>query len=156
MSTTPKAVKIFGREPAVLLGLVGSAIALFVALFGARLSLDGDFTAVAMAVVSAALGFYSAWATKDTLLGVSVGLVKALISLGLYFGLDMSVELQASVMLFVEALVGFWQRTQTSPVADPVDPSPTQVAASPVTVDDPDVQRRVLVDLDHAYEPGAD
>lgn len=135
----PRAVKVFGREPAVLLGLIGSAIALFVVLFGADLSLDGDFTAVAMAVVSAALGFYSAWATRDTLLGVSVGLVKALISLGLYFGLDLSVELQAAVMLFVESFVGFWQRTQTSPLADPVDPSPQQVTPSPL--DEPGAHR---------------
>lgn len=130
--TTSPAVKVFGREPAVLLGLIGSAVALFVVIFGGALGLTGDFTAIAMAVISAALGFYSAWVTKDTLLGVSVGLVKAIISLGLYFGLDVPVETQAAVMLFVEAFIGFYQRTQTSPVSDPVDPSPAQVVESPL------------------------
>lgn len=133
-TTAPAAVKIFGREPAVFLGLAEATLALFVVLVGAQVGLTGEFTAVALAVVSAGVGVYSAVATKDTLLGVGTGLVKAVIGLALYFGLDLSMEAQASLVAFTAAAVGFFQRTQTSPIAAPVDPSPTQVAESPVEV----------------------
>ena len=115
---TPTAIRVFGREPAVFLGLAEATLALFVVLAGAPLGLDANFTVVALAVVSAGVGLYSAWATEETLLGVGTGLTKALIGLSLYFGLDLSLETQATVVAFTAAAIGFWQRTQTSPVVD--------------------------------------
>ena len=90
MTSTPKAIKLFGREPAALLG-------------------------------------------------VATGLAKAVIMLVVYYGVTLTDGQIAAVVTLVPLLVGFWQRTQTSPVAAPVDPSPTQVTASPVDVTDPNV-----------------
>lgn len=131
-----RARTIFGREPAAWVGLLEGIVALLVLLpVASRLNLTQEWAVLFMAVVSAGAGLYTAWATKDTALGAITGFVKAVIGLVAYYGLDVSVEVQASVMALVPILFGFFQRTQTSPVGFPRDPSPTQV----VPVLDPSV-----------------
>lgn len=126
----PKAITIFGREPAAWLGLLEALIATLVVF---RLGITFEASVLLMAFVSAAIGAYSAWATKDTMLGVIVGLVKSGIGLWSYYGLQLDEQQVAAIVTVSAVLVGFYQRTQTSPVAAPVDPSPEQV----VPVDPP-------------------
>jgi hypothetical protein len=131
MDTKPqRALTIFGREPAAWLGLIEAALALFVAFpIAQRAGIDSTFVVLFMAVVSAAFGVYTAFATKDQALGYIVGLVKAGIALAAYFRLELSPEQTALVVAFVAVAVGFFQRSQTSPVVDSVvvSPSPTPV-----------------------------
>lgn len=124
---------IFGREPAAWVGLVEAFIAVLVLLpVAGALNIDQEWAVLFMAVVSAGAGVFTAWATKDTALGAITGLVKALIGLVAYYGLDLGPELQASVLALTAVVIGFFQRTQTSPIAFPVDPSPAQVVPVPM------------------------
>ncbi|NUP03553.1 MAG: hypothetical protein HOW59_37085 [Nonomuraea sp.] len=127
----PRAVRIFGREPAALLGIIEALLAALVA-FG--LGVTNESSGLIAAVISLAIGAYSAWATKDTLLGVLTGLAKAIVALVVYYGVTLTAEQIGAIVTLVPVFVGFWQRTQTTPVAAPVDPSPTQVTPSPVDV----------------------
>ena len=133
-TTVPAGVRIFGREPAVILAFIEAVLMTVVAVFGRQLGLDGGFTVVVLALCSALLGAWSAWATVDTRLGAVLGAFRALLALLLYFGFELNVETQAAISALIAAGLGMWQRTQTTPVADPVSPSPEQVVASPVDV----------------------
>lgn len=120
----PRALTILGREPAAWVGLIEAVLALLV-VFAVGVSTES--AVLIMAVVSALAGVYTAWATRDTALGAIVGLAKASISLATYYGLNLTDGQQGALMALVPVLFGFWQRTQTAPVSDPVDPSPDQV-----------------------------
>lgn len=120
----PRAVTIFGREPAAWVGLIEAILAVLVAF---ALGISQETFGPILAVVSAAAGVYTAWATKDTMLGVIVGLAKAVIGLTAVCGLTLTDQQVAGVIALTAVTVGFFQRTQTSPVAAPVDPSPQQV-----------------------------
>ncbi|HEY1179328.1 MAG TPA: hypothetical protein VGF17_24500 [Phytomonospora sp.] len=132
MNTTPIPLRIFGREPAALLGIIEAVLAALVA-FG--LGVTNESSGLIAAVISLAIGAYSAWATKDTLLGVLTGLAKAIVALVVYYGVTLTPEQVAAVVTLVPVFVGFWQRTQTTPVAAPVDPSPAQVVPVAPTPD---------------------
>ncbi len=116
-------VLLGGREPAAWVGLIEAVLALLVVF---AIGVNPESAVLIMAVVSALAGLYTAWATKDTALGAILGLSKATISLVAYYGLTLTDGQQGALMAIVPVLFGFWQRTQTTPVADPVDPSPTQ------------------------------
>lgn len=121
--TAPAAVKVFGREPAVLLGVISSVLALASLLI---LHWSTDQLAVVMAFVVAGLDFYVAWATRDTLLSVATGLIKAAVILLAGFGLDLDPATVTAVILVMNAIFSAFVRTQTSPVAFP--PAPVVVA----------------------------
>ena len=127
---TPK-VLVLGREPAVLVGFIESVIALIVAF---QLGLDAEHASLVMAVVSSAFAVYMAWVIKDTLLGASVQLMKAALALAAGYGLDLSEQQQGAVLALIPVTFALWQRTQSSPVLYPIDPSPTQVVSSPPEV----------------------
>ena len=136
-----KARTIFGREPAAWVGLIEGVVGFIILLpVASALNIGPEWAVLFMAVVSSLAGLYTAWATKDTFLGAITGFAKAAIGLGAYYGLNLTPELQASLMSLVALLVGFWQRTQTSPVDFPRDPSPQQVVpvASDLSVEDGD------------------
>ncbi|WP_076260900.1 hypothetical protein [Intrasporangium flavum] len=116
----PKAITIFGREPAAWLGLIEAVLGVALA-FG--LGISQDTFGPIMAVVSAMVGVYSAWATKDTMLGVIVGLVKALVTLVAVYGLTLSDSQVGAVLAVTAVVVAFVQRSQTSPVIDNVAPA---------------------------------
>lgn len=127
-----KAPTIFGREPAAWVGLIEALVAVLVLLpVASALGINQQWAVLFMAVVSAAAGVFTAVATRDTALGAITGLVKAGIGLFAYYGLDASSEQQATILAATAVVVGFFQRTQTTPVANPVDPSPQQVSVQP-------------------------
>ena len=112
-----RARTIFGREPVAWVGFIEAVVAFLVVLpIAGALNIGPEWAVLFMAVVSSLSGLYTAWATQDTFLGAITGFTKAAIGLGAYYGLDLTPELQASLMSLVAVLVGFWQRTQTSPV----------------------------------------
>lgn len=138
--TAPRAITIFGRNPAVILGVVEAVLAALVAF---SLGVTNESAGLITAFISLAIGAYSAWATKDTSLGIWAGLAKAFLALVVYYGVHLTTDQIMAIVALVPILVGAYQRTQTSPVAFPVDPEPTQVTQSPV-------------DVETAIVPGAD
>jgi len=105
---------IFGREPALVAGLVKAVIALAVA-FG--LAWTNEQVSLVNAVVAALLGVYVAWATKDTLASAILALVDAVLSLLIGFGLNLSTNQTAAVIAVVTVVISMFNRTQTSPAA---------------------------------------
>lgn len=122
-----RAKTILGREPAAWVGLIEAGLALLVAFV---LDFDQEQTALIMAVVVAAFGLYTAWATHDTMLGVIVGFAKAVLALALGFGVTLTADQAATILAFVTVAAGFFQRTQTFPEGDPPAPLP---GATPVS-----------------------
>ncbi|WP_228994310.1 hypothetical protein [Streptomyces sp. DH8] len=107
-------MKILGREPAVLLGLVAVLVKL-VAAFGVEVS--GEQQAVINAVAAAAVGVTLAVMASDGVGAALLGFVQAAIALAVGFGLDWSAEQQAVVLSVAAAVVAMWDRTQvTAPV----------------------------------------
>lgn len=156
----PRAVKIFGREPAVILGFLESLVAALVVfpLIGGKLGLDDGFTVALMAVISGGFGAYSAWVTKDTTLGWFLGFIKGALALGAYFGLHLGVDTTAAIVTVAATVVGLFQRTQTAPAAFPVDVSPQQVVPVAPTPDVvvAGVQTEPAVELTLDDEPPVD
>lgn len=108
---------IFGREPAAVAALVQGVLALAVS-FGllAGVGIKGQVElAIVMGVVIAVLDVFVAYVTRATLLGVCVGLIKALIALGAVYGLTLTVEQTGALIAFLTVSLGLYQRTQTSP-----------------------------------------
>jgi hypothetical protein len=103
------------REPAFYVGLFEAVLAVLLSfgLFG----LTGEKVSLIMAVVVAGLGFYTAWATRDTLLGVGVGLSKAVLALGIGYGLMLTDAQTGALIAVVTVALGAFNRTQTSPLA---------------------------------------
>lgn len=143
-TAAPKAVRIAGREPAAWIGLIEGVLLVLMA-FG--LGIGQDVFGPIMAVVTAAGGLYTAWATKDTMLGVILTFVKSVLTLVAVYGVSLNDQQTAAIIGLTSVVVGFWQRTQTSPVYAPVDPSPVQVTPSPLP---PEGEGEV-----RAYAPGA-
>lgn len=140
--TNSKAQTIFGREPAVWVGLIEAALAF---LSSVVLHLSQGQVGAVMAVVVALFGVYTAWATKDTLLGYLVGLIKAVLALFLGFGVHLlSPEQAASLIGLVTVALAFYQRTQTSPVGVPLPVNPTvQPVYVPEVIDSTSVDTTV-------------
>ena len=107
-------MKIFGREPAAFIGLISGLLSLLLSLN--LLGLTNESVGLLMAVVTAAFGVYTAWKTKDTMLGVIVGFVNATFAMVAGFGFELSPDTTAAAIAIVTVLVGFFQRTQTTPL----------------------------------------
>jgi len=113
-------VKVFGREPAVVLALISAALQVL-AVFGLHLSpeLQGAVVAVIAAVFGAATAFQVA---QDKILPALLGLAQAGFSLLMAFGLDVGTNTQLAVTTLVTAAVACFVRTQ---VVAPVPPNAT-------------------------------
>lgn len=107
-------MKIFGREPAFYVGLVELVLALLLSING--FGLNQEQVAAIMAVVTLGLGVYTAWATKETLLGVGVGLAKSIIILFAAFGLALDENTTVAIIGLVAFLLGAFNRTQAHPL----------------------------------------
>jgi hypothetical protein len=115
-------VKVMGREPVLWLALVEIAVKAFCALV---LHVSPDQQAVVNAFVVAAAGALVAVSTHDGVSGAILGLVQAVLALGVGFGLHWSADQQAMVMSLASALVGAFVRTQvTAPVPSTALPRP--------------------------------
>lgn len=95
--------RIFGREPAYWLALASGLIAL---ISSAIFPLTTDQQGWLNASVAALLGVVTAWTLKgEGLVAALVGFFKALIAVGLAFGLSLSPEIQGSAMIVVELVL---------------------------------------------------
>jgi hypothetical protein len=115
-------MKIFGREPAAWVGLIEAVLAMLMAV--RVIAISSEQEGAILAVVVAGFGLYTAWVTRDTLLGVAVGFVKAILALLIGFGLDLQPDQTAAVIAFTVAALSLYQRTQTSPLARPTFAEP--------------------------------
>lgn len=109
-------VKIFGREPALILGFIAAAVQSLTA-FGISVS-PGVQTAV-NAIAAAVVAIVSAIVLKDGALGAALmQLATAVMALVVGLGLDWSTERQGWVMALVAAGIALFTRTQvTAPVS---------------------------------------
>ncbi|MEW2393081.1 hypothetical protein AB0933_32445 [Streptomyces venezuelae] len=104
MAASP--VKIFGREPSVILGAVAVAVQFFSAFV---MDVDQDTQTAVNAVAAAVVGFAVAYMVKDEGTFASfVGLGQAALALGMNLGLDWSADRQAAAMAALTILGQFW------------------------------------------------
>ena len=122
-------MKIFGREPTAWVELIEGVLAFLSTMV---FHLSGDQTGAIMAVVVLLFGGYTAWVTHDTMLGVIVGLIKAVAVLFLAFGVTLPADKVGALIALVTVVSSFWHRTQTFPVAYPPAPLPGATAVSEV------------------------
>jgi hypothetical protein len=107
-------MRIFGREPALLLALI-SILIKTLAAFGLNVTVDQQ--ALINAVAAALVGLLVAVATHDGAAAALLGAAQAVVALAVGFGLQWSTDQQAVVMSLVAAAVAMWTRTQvTAPV----------------------------------------
>lgn len=102
------------REPAALVGLISGVLALLLSLN--QFGLTNERVGLIMGVVTAALGIYTAWATSATLLGVIVAFANATFALVAGYGFELSADTTAAAIAIVTVVVGYWQRTQVTPL----------------------------------------
>lgn len=106
-------MRIFGREPAVWAALIQAALA----LLGQQVfHWDVAQVALAYGVSVGVLDTYVAWRAHQTMLGVVVGLFKAGIACYVGFGGHFSPEASAQLLALVTSVVGFVQRSATTPI----------------------------------------
>lgn len=103
------------REPAALLGLASGILALLLSLN--QFELTNEKVGLIMGVFTALAGVYTAYVTSATMLGVIIGFVNATFALVAGYGFELSPDTTAAAIAIVTVLVGFWQRTQVSPLA---------------------------------------
>lgn len=102
------------REPAALLGLVSGVLALLLSLD--QLGLTNEKVGLIMGAVTAVAGIYTAYVTNATMLGVIVGAVNAAFALVAGYGFELSPDTTAAAIAIVTVVVGFFQRTQVTPL----------------------------------------
>jgi nicotinamide riboside transporter PnuC len=121
----PTKPKLFlGREPAQWLQLASGVLVLLTPF----LHLSQDLNGAILAVLTAVFGLLTALAvSKEKAAPLVAGLLKALIALALALRLNLSIEVQSGVMVFVEAGVAWYLRTQV--FAPPAKDALTPVAA---------------------------
>lgn len=108
--------RIFGREPALLLGFAAAALKLLTA-FG--LDVSATQQAVINTALAAAVGVWLAVVAKNGALGAAlIQFAQAVMAAFVGFGLDWSTDRQGYVMAAIAALLALFERTQiTAPVA---------------------------------------
>lgn len=108
---------IFGRDPAVIITLVGTGIQLFAAFI---IDLSIGQQSALNAIVAAGIGIFIAFSVRDGQVAAVIGFAQALIALAIGFGLKLDGDNQAVIMSFVGTAAGMFIRTQvTAPVGPP-------------------------------------
>jgi hypothetical protein len=118
-------MKIFGREPALVLGLFAAAVKL-VSAFWLHTSINQQ--ALVNTVAAAAVALIIAFQVHDGAGAAFLGFTQAAIAAAVGFGLHWSPDNQAVVFAFVSAAVAAYTRTQvTAPVPAPAISRPTAI-----------------------------
>lgn len=114
-------MKVFGREPAAIVGAVQALLALAVSFGWLEWALldSQDDVAVVVGVTSAGFAVYLAWVTNETLLAPVVEVTKAVLALGAIYGLQVTTEQTGLLVAAITMLLALWQRGQVSPLAQP-------------------------------------
>jgi hypothetical protein len=114
-------VKIFGREPAAIVGAIQALLALAISfgwLAGVGLTTQDDL-ALVMAVVSGVAALYLAYVTSETLLAPVVEVIKADLALAAIYGFHLTTEQTGFAIAAITAVLAGWQRDRTSPLTHP-------------------------------------
>lgn len=122
-------MKIFGREPAFYTSLLAAALSVILSID--KFDLTPEQAACIVAVATAVLGFYTAWVTDETLLGVGTGLAQSVLALAVAYGADLTTDKTTAIIAFVTVLLGGYERTQNSPAAIPGFTSGVRAPAAP-------------------------
>lgn len=109
--------KIFGRDPALWLSLVATALKLISAFW---LHLSDDHQAILNAAVAAAVGVAVAVMVRDGQVAAILGFVQAALAVAVGFGLNIDAEHQAIIMSFVGTALAAFVRTQVIAPVPPV------------------------------------
>jgi hypothetical protein len=105
-------VKIFGREPALILGF----IAALVKLLGYQFNVSPGTQTAINALAAAAVGLILAFVARDGAWAAAlIQLAQTGMALFVGLGLDWSAEKQALVMASLAAGLALWERTQITP-----------------------------------------
>lgn len=119
LSQGPSRVTIFGREPSIWVGLLESLLAALTAFgIGQWVGLTQETYGTWVVLIAALSGFVTAFLTKDTMLGVTLGLAKAIIAFIAIYGLSLTDQQTGAVIAFLPLLVSLFQRTQTAPIVN--------------------------------------
>jgi hypothetical protein len=110
-------VKIFGREPTLVLQAISAGLAILVT-FGFS-GLSAEQAGLIVAVLAAVIGVANAVLVRPVTPAAFTGLVAAVAALLTSYGLGLSQELVGSVQVAVVAVLTLLVRVQVSPVADP-------------------------------------
>ncbi len=116
-------MKIFGREPALWVGVIGSALTLVGTL---GIGLDGTQATLWTTAIGALSGVVTAIATKPIAPGAFLGLVAAVVPLLGAYGFKLSDETVTAVNGLILVALPLIVRGQVTPDSDP-QPEPTVV-----------------------------
>ncbi|MFC4111368.1 hypothetical protein [Nonomuraea zeae] len=127
-------MKIFGREPALILGLLSAGVQMVTALF---LPLTMTQVAAINSIAAAGLGVWTAFATRNRDGGTSIkpavlGFTQAAITLGLVFGVSLTDQQTAAIMAFVALVGALFVRQVSTPAGTPGAVPDGSAAGSPV------------------------
>jgi hypothetical protein len=125
--TTKTTNRILGREPVLWLSLLAISVKVISAFL---VHVSTDQQAVINALAASVAGLLVAFSTRDGESGAILGVVQALLALGVGFGLRWTPDQQAMVMSLTSTVVAMFLRTQ---VTAPVPPSVPIAAATPAT-----------------------
>lgn len=114
-------MKIFGKQPAFWLGIIGAFLAFLMTLdeVARELHLTDERVGGIMAVLFGVLGVYEAWVVRDTMLAALSAVGKAIIALLLAYGLEVSPDTAAAALGFLAVIGGVFVRDRTSPLVVP-------------------------------------
>lgn len=109
-------MKVFGREPTLVLQVVSAVLSFLVA---SGFGLTTEQAALIVAAISAVFGVVNAIMVRPFAPAAFTGLVGALAALAVGFGLNVSPEVVGTVNGLVLAVLGFLTRVQVTPTSDP-------------------------------------
>lgn len=109
-------MKLFGREPAVIVGTIGAALTLVGTL---GIGLTGDQATLWTAAVGAITGALVAAATKPIAPGAFLAVVATAVPLVASYGFKISDETVTGINGLILAVLPLLVRNQVTPQADP-------------------------------------
>lgn len=113
-------MRIFGREPALIIAAISGALSLLVSF---QFGLSGEQAGALVAVVSAVFAAATATITRPIAPSAFTGLVAAAVALLAAYGLEVSAETVGALNALVLAVLGLVTRGQVSPSAKPARPT---------------------------------
>lgn len=120
--------KIFGREPAFWVSTLETGFTLLLAFH----VLSQQMFGLIFPVVTAALGLYVAWITKETVLTSLTGFVKSALAALVIFGWTLTDAQTAGILAFISLVAGAYVRDRNYPLAYPPVPTPGAIPVSDV------------------------
>lgn len=111
-------MKIFGREPTLVLQTISALLSILVAVGIPQLS--ANQAGLIVAAISAGFGVVNAFLVRPVAPTAFVGLVGAAAALLAAYGLDVSQMVVGSISAATVAVLTLLARAQVTPVVDPV------------------------------------